>query len=80
MLSQYSYCLSHYKLLLWNEDSTDPEEITTDQNGYYITDVPYCMSYQVDISVVQSSKEYSASRFNYTTPSASKLQVTSFLQ
>lgn len=59
-------------LLLWDEDSTEPKEITTKMNSYYITDVPFCMAYRVDISVVYGGTEHPLSTFNYTVPPTSK--------
>ncbi|XP_018570571.1 uncharacterized protein LOC108910455 [Anoplophora glabripennis] len=70
VLREYLHCLDHYRILLWDEDSSEPKEITTRMNGYYITNAPFCMTYRVDMSVVYGGTENPVSTFNYTVPSA----------
>lgn len=79
VLSKYRFCIDHYKLLLWDEDNADPQEIDTHETNHFFSDVPYCMTYRLDISVVEGSREHPISQYNYTVPSASKFHVISSL-
>ncbi|KAJ8925181.1 hypothetical protein NQ315_001366 [Exocentrus adspersus] len=65
---QYIYCAANYKVLLWAEDAAVPEEINTNQNGYFIINVAQCMNFDVEISVQYLGNEHPVVRFNYTVP------------
>ncbi|KAJ8925206.1 hypothetical protein NQ315_001392 [Exocentrus adspersus] len=70
---RFSYCISFYHLLIYDDQAEQPQSLTVTRPGYFKENVASCTNYRFEITSYYLTTNSTTQAFNFTVPEATNI-------